>query len=112
MAYDKDYEENNLEVADEFDEDDDPIADILYEIVTRMGFEDVDIEWEERSDHTRYFVEGEGLGVLIGRHGVTLEALQYLIGVINSRQDLVEHKIIIDMQLARSGSRRSFNSCS
>ena len=41
MAYDKDYEENNLEVADEFDEDDDPIADILYEIVTRMGFEEM-----------------------------------------------------------------------
>ncbi len=98
MAYDKDYEENNLEVTDEFDEDDDPIADLLYEIVTRMGFEDVDIEWEERSDHTRYFVEGEGLGVLIGRHGATLEALQYLIGVINSRQDLVEHKIIIDIE--------------
>ena len=88
----------HVEETDSFDEDDDPIADILYEIVTRMGFQDIDIEWEERSDHTRYFVEGEGLGILIGRHGATLEALQYLVGVINSRQDLVEHKIIVDIE--------------
>ena len=72
--YEETYEKEDLEA---FEEDDDPIADVLYEIVTRMGFDDVDIEWEERADHTRYFVEGEGLGILIGRHGATLEARQY-----------------------------------
>ena len=97
----------HVEETDSFDEDDDPMADILYEIVTRMGFQDIDIEWEERSDHTRYFVEGEGLGILIGRHGATLEALQYLVGVINSRQDLVEHKIIVDIEGYRERRERS-----
>lgn len=94
-----DYEEDYLEEGFDTEEieDDDLIADILYEIVTRMGFKDVDIEWEERSDHTRYFVEGGDMGVLIGSHGITLEALQYLVGVINSRKGLVKHKIIVDI---------------
>ncbi len=83
---------------EEWEEADDPIADLLFELVSRMGFQDVDIEWEEREDHVRYFVEGTDLGVLIGRHGSTLEALQYLVGVINSRRSLVEHKIIVDIE--------------
>lgn len=101
--YEETYEKGEL---DAFEEDDDPIADVLYDIVTRMGFEDVDIEWEERADHTRYFVEGESLGLLIGRHGATLEALQYIVGVINSRQQLVEHKIIVDIEGYRERRER------
>jgi len=83
------------EAWDEAEEADDPVADLLYEVVTKMGFKDVEIEWE---DHVRYFVEGAELGALIGRHGSTLEALQYLVGVINSRRGLVEHKIIVDIE--------------
>ncbi|MBQ7568289.1 KH domain-containing protein, partial [bacterium] len=77
---------------------DDKIADLLYDIVSRMGFVDADIEWEEWPDHVRYFVEGKDLGVLIGRHGSTLEALQYIVGVINSHQHLVDHMIIVDIE--------------
>lgn len=83
---------------EEPEEADDPIADLLFELVSRMGFQGVDIEWEERDDHVRYFIEGGELGALIGRHGSTLEALQYLVGVINSRRGLVEHKIIVDIE--------------
>ncbi|MBQ7502345.1 KH domain-containing protein [bacterium] len=101
----EDYEET-YDKEEFFEEDDDPIADVLYDIVTHMGFENVDIEWEERTDHTRYFVEGEGLGILIGRHGATLEALQYIVGVINSRQQLVEHKIIVDIEGYRERRER------
>lgn len=86
------------EAWDEAEEGDDPVADLLFEIVSKMGFQDIEIEWEEREDHVRYFVEGGELGALIGRHGTTLEALQYLVGVINSRRGLVEHKIIVDIE--------------
>ncbi|HXE71032.1 MAG TPA: RNA-binding cell elongation regulator Jag/EloR [Candidatus Nitrosotenuis sp.] len=103
--YDKERKEAELpehdsdEVEDEdWEEADDPVADLLYEIVKRMGFE-ADVEWEEREDHVRYFIEGpEDLGALIGRRGSTLEALQYLVGVINARKHLVEHRIIVDVQ--------------
>ncbi len=90
--------EDEAPSGDEAEEADDPVADLLYEVVTKMGFKDVEIEWEEREDHVRYFVEGAELGALIGRHGSTLEALQYLVGVINSRRGLVEHKIIVDIE--------------
>ena len=89
-------------VADRDDEDleegDDPIADLLYEIVTRMGFKNADIEWEDWPDHVRYYVEGEDLGALIGHHGGTLEALQYIVGVVNSHRKLVKHMIIVDVE--------------
>ena len=91
-------EADEAEEAEDTEEADDPVADLLFEIVSRMGFQDIDIEWEEREDHVRYFVEGGDLGALIGRHGSTLEALQYLVGVINSRRGLVEHKIIVDIE--------------
>ena len=86
---------------------DDKIADLLYEIVSRMGFADADIEWEDWPDHVRYYVEGKDLGALIGRHGSTLEALQYIVGVINSHQQLVEHMIIVDIEGYRE--RREVN---
>lgn len=104
--YYEDGEELSAESEEDMEEGDDPIADIIYDIVTRMGFEDVDIEWEERSDHTRYFIEGEDLGVLIGRHGATLEALQCLVGVINRRRGLAEHKFIIDVEGYRERRER------
>lgn len=94
----EDWEEEDEEDEEEPEEADDPIADLLFELVSRMGFQGVDIEWEERDDHVRYFIEGRELGALIGRHGSTLEALQYLVGVINSRRALVEHKIIVDIE--------------
>lgn len=96
---DEDGEYVQDEVADhDAEEADDPVADVLYDIVTKMGFKDVEIEWEERADHVRYFIEGEDLGALIGRHGSTLEALQYIVGVVNARRHLVEHKIIVDVE--------------
>lgn len=98
---DEDWEDEGDEEEpdeEEPEEADDPIADLLFELVSRMGFQGVDIEWEERDDHVRYFIEGGELGALIGRHGSTLEALQYLVGVINSRRGLVEHKIIVDIE--------------
>lgn len=89
------------------EEADDPIADLLYEIVTRMGFKGADIEWEEWPDHVRYYVEGKDLGALIGRHGSTLEALQYIVGVVNSHRKLVDHMIIVDIEGYRE--RREVN---
>ena len=78
-------------------DDEDPIADILFDILDLMGLE-AEIEFEEREDHVRYHIEGPELGVLIGRHGQTLEALQFLVGVINARRGLVDYRVIIDVE--------------
>lgn len=80
-----------------FEEDEDPIADLLFDIMDLMGIE-AEIEFEEREDHVRYHIEGNELGVLIGRHGQTLEALQFLVGVINARRSLVDYRVVIDVE--------------
>ena len=83
--------------GDEFDEEADPIADLLFDIMDLMEL-DAEIELEEREDHVRYHIEGPELGVLIGRHGQTLEALQFLVGVINARKQLVDYRVVIDIE--------------
>lgn len=80
-----------------FDDEEDPIADLLFDILDLMGIE-AEIEFEEREDHIRYHIEGPELGVLIGRHGQTLEALQFLVGVINARRSLADYRVVIDVE--------------
>ena len=82
---------------DELDSEEDPIADLLFDMLDLMGI-DAEIEFEEREDHVRYHIEGPDMGVLIGRHGQTLEALQFLVGVINARRNLVDYRVVIDVE--------------
>ena len=81
----------------DLEEEEDPIADLLFDILDLMGIE-AEIEFEERDDHVRYHIEGPELGVLIGRHGQTLEAIQFLVGVINARRQLVDYRVVIDVE--------------
>jgi spoIIIJ-associated protein len=86
------------DAKEEGDEEDvDPIADLLFDVLDILDL-DAEIELEEREDHVRYHIEGQDLGVLIGRHGQTLEALQFLVGVINARKQLVDYRVIIDVE--------------
>ena len=57
----------------------------LKDVLAGMGVEDVQIsaEWEDRT--CRLMLEGEDLGFLIGRHGETLDALQYLSSLVANR---------------------------
>lgn len=82
---------------EDLDSDEDPIADLLFDMLDLMGI-DAEIEFEEREDHVRYHIEGPDMGVLIGRHGQTLEALQFLVGVINARRNLVDYRVVIDVE--------------
>lgn len=91
--------DNDQEYNEEL-EDWDPIAELLFEITEHFGLE-ADIEYEERKDHVRYHIEGEDMGVLIGRRGSTLNALQFLIGVINARKKLVDYRVVIDVESYR-----------
>ena len=48
------------------------------ELVVEAFDLDADVDVEETADEIRATVEGEDLGSLIGRHGATIDALQYL----------------------------------
>lgn len=96
----RDEDDDGDDGEDDDVEDEDPIAELLFDITDHFGL-DADIEYEERTDHVRYHIEGPDMGVLIGRRGATLNALQFLIGVINARKKLVDYRVVIDVESYR-----------
>ncbi|MBV8489184.1 MAG: hypothetical protein JO199_01550 [Candidatus Eremiobacteraeota bacterium] len=76
----------------ELPEDAKPARELLGEILQRMGVEQVDIHYIPRSEGEYLEVTGPELGMLIGRHGNTLEALNLVFnnilnaGVRNNRR--------------------------
>ena len=95
MSEDTDTIVENEDVENE--EDFDPVAELLFDITEHFGLE-ADIEYEERKDHIRYHIEGPDMGVLIGRRGSTLNALQFLVGVINARKKLSDERVVVDVE--------------
>ncbi|HEY5425052.1 MAG TPA: R3H domain-containing nucleic acid-binding protein [Candidatus Tumulicola sp.] len=55
-----------------------PVRDLLAEILSLMGLQQVDIHYIPRSEGEYLEVTGPDLGMLIGRHGNTLEALNLI----------------------------------
>lgn len=53
-------------------------ANYLTDILNRLGCENVEIKVAERENGASFYISGDGLGVVIGRRGETLDALQYL----------------------------------
>ncbi len=62
----------------EVPEDAKPARDLLREILERMGIGPVDISYVARAEGEYLEISGPHLGMLIGRHGNTLEALNLL----------------------------------
>lgn len=58
----------------------------------------VTIQVEEGEDFTTLNLVGENLGILIGRRGETLDALQYLTNLTVSRKFENRHKYILDAE--------------
>ncbi len=53
-------------------------ANYLTDILNRLGCENIEIKVAERENGASFYISGDGLGVVIGRRGETLDALQYL----------------------------------
>lgn len=89
-----DYRRGNSEVRDagEIPEDAKPARDLLKEILMRMGVGPVEIGYVGRAEGEYLEITGPHLGMLIGRHGNTLEALNLIFnnsfnaGVRNNRR--------------------------
>ncbi|MBV9269750.1 MAG: protein jag [Candidatus Eremiobacteraeota bacterium] len=62
----------------EFPEEALPARDLLTEILTKMGIGHFDIEYVPRQEGEYFEITGPELGMLIGRHGNTLEALNLI----------------------------------
>lgn len=71
--------------------------DILSSIFGCMDLQ-VEMEAKEREQELLVNLEGKDLGILIGRRGETLDALQYLINLTVNKNQEQKKKVIIDIE--------------
>jgi spoIIIJ-associated protein len=77
-------------------------CDLLDQILQAMGVP-ATVESQRQSDGSiRLFVEGPEMGVVIGKHGATINALQYLVGLIVQKRSGERFRLIIDAEGYRS----------
>ncbi|MDR0433470.1 MAG: protein jag [Gracilibacteraceae bacterium] len=70
--------------------------DLLEKILAEMAVE-ADMEIFYREDNARIMITGEDIGVLIGRRGETMDALQFLLNLAVSRQTGMRSRIFLDI---------------
>lgn len=58
----------------------------------------VDIEIKEKNNNLAINLSGNGLGILIGRRGETLNALQYLLNLCVNKNQVQRSKIVLDVE--------------
>lgn len=90
--------EKKAEKASISTEDDAAIRKYLETIVKGMGIEDVVITAHDEDEETVYELEtSENHGALIGRHGETLDAVQYLVRLFANKNTQGHKKVSINV---------------
>ncbi len=75
-----------------------PAKDFLEEITRRMGVK-TNVQIQEEDEYIKMTINGgNNLGVLIGRRGETLDALQYLTNLVANKHSQERKRIIIDAE--------------
>lgn len=83
----------------------DKARDFLVKILGLMGIE-AEVETEEVEDYILVEVHGADLGILIGAHGRTLNALQDIVNLAANRGEAEWRKILVDVEGYREQRRR------
>lgn len=108
----EDNEEGRCEDSSDLtDEDLDLVADTaaasLKNMVAAFGVEEPEIEEYEGDDREIILdLVGADLGLLIGRHGKTLDALQTLVAAITTKKVGFRHPVVIDVEGYRHRRRQ------
>ena len=79
----------------------------LRSVLDAMGVEDYTIDVTEKDNHCTIVLDGENLGFIIGRRGETLDALQYLIGLVANRADSAYYRVTLDISNYREKREQS-----
>ena len=75
--------------------------EFLSKLFTSMGLK-VELEVEETEEGISFNLIGENLGVLIGKHGQTLDALQYLVNLVANRTRTDDRvRVVLDIEKYR-----------
>ena len=82
-------------------------ADYLLNVLTQMGNENVTIDIQEEEGGAMLCVSGGDMGYMIGHRGETLDALQYLSGLIANQLEDSYYRITIDIGNYREKRRET-----
>ncbi|MCR4440572.1 MAG: RNA-binding cell elongation regulator Jag/EloR [Peptococcaceae bacterium] len=69
----------------------------IMNVTKKIGAE-ANVSIEEAEDYVKITLSGENMGVLIGRRGETLDALQYLVNLVANRRVSEKKRIILDAE--------------
>ena len=69
----------------------------LTDVLHGMGADGFTCSVEEKDNSCVISLEGENLGFIIGRRGETLDALQYLAGLVANRAENAYHRVTLDI---------------
>lgn len=69
----------------------------LEDITTKMGI-DASVDVYETSDYIKMIITGDSLGIIIGRRGETLDAIQYLTNLVVNRKASERRRVILDAE--------------
>ena len=72
-------------------------AEYLKKILGHMGLTSVDIKITEEENGAQLSLSGEDIGFIIGHRGETLDALQYLTGLVANHIDNTYYRITLDI---------------
>lgn len=82
--------------------------EILEEVVHRMGFAvEIRSNGQREDGAVELSIAGEDAGQLIGRHGQTLDALEYLVGRIAARGGECKQRVVLECGSYRESRRKA-----
>lgn len=79
---------------------------LLGQVVGGLGL-DADVRVSESDERVVATVTGDDLGLLIGRHGHTIDAVQYLANAIVHRHEETDLEVVVDAQGYRARRERT-----
>ncbi|MDQ0339280.1 spoIIIJ-associated protein [Caldalkalibacillus uzonensis] len=85
----------------------DKAVQFLKEVLPQMGVAQVEIEAELREGQVWLKISGERLGIVIGRRGQTLDALQYLTNVVANRRREQYVRFVLDAENYRERRKQA-----
>ena len=71
------------------------VQELLEHIVNGVGI-DASVHVEEDADEIRADLEGDDLGLLIGRHGQVIDAIQHIAYRVASKGNTVRKRVVVD----------------
>lgn len=82
--------------------------DFLHRVLQAMQISNAQIVVEYQGDHShRFLISGDNLGILIGKHGHTLDSLQYLVNLVANKQSDKFIRITLDAENYRIRRKES-----